>query len=182
MITKDDLVMTIAIDDLTIKPLSANDYEALFDFEQRNWDYFKQAVGARPDTYRKYDSFCDVQSEIMQKQADGTIAFYLIYQEDKVVGRINLRDIQKGCANLGYRICESVIRQGIASFAVKQILQIAKQRGVTRLNAQVADTNLASEKVLHKNGFKYSHTEVEAVSLNDTMINLKHFYKMITYP
>ena len=45
----------------------------------------------------------------------------------------------------------------------------------------VSETNSASEKILRKNEFKYSHTEYDAVYLNDTIINLKHFYKLLKF-
>lgn len=165
--------------DIKITPLAKNSYQDLFKFEQDNWDYFSGIVGARPDSYRNYDSFVRVQNDILQQQAKGDIAFYLIYQQDKLVGRINLRDIRNGKANLGYRICQSASGIGIATLAVDKIVNIAPQLAIKRINAVVSETNPASEKVLLKNGFQYSHTENNAVMLNDIMINIRHFYKLL---
>ncbi|SUD92015.1 GNAT family N-acetyltransferase [Psychrobacter phenylpyruvicus] len=165
--------------EIEVTPLAKNSYQDLFKFEQDNWDYFAQIVGARPDSYRNYDSFVRTQNDILQQQAKGDIAFYLIYQQSKLVGRINLRDIRSAEANLGYRICQSAGGKGIATLAVDKIINIAPQLEIKRINAIVSETNPASEKVLLKNGFEYSQTENEAVSLNDTMINIKHFYKLL---
>lgn len=165
--------------DIEVIPLSENVYQDLFKFEQYNWNYFAQKVGERPDSYRHYDSFISDQEDVLQEQAKGGIAFYVIYQHDKLVGRINLRDISNSNASLGYRICQSEGGKGIATLAVKKIIAVAIQIGIKRINAVVSETNSASEKVLLKNGFKYSHTENEAVNLNDTMISVKHFYKLL---
>ena len=165
--------------DIKIIPLSKNAYQDLFKFEQYNWNYFTQTVGERPDSYRNYNSFICTQNDILQEQAKGDIAFYVIYQQDKLVGRINLRDIRSSKANLGYRICQSAVGKGIATLAVKKIIAIAIQIGIKQINAVVSETNPASEKILLKNGFEYSHAENEAVSLNDIMISIKHFYKLL---
>ena len=166
---------------LTVIPLSKKVYQDLFEFEQYNWDYFAQTVGSRPDTYRQYDSFVCAQEDVLQEQADGDIAFYVIYQQDKLVGRVNLRDIRNNNASLGYRICQSAAGKGIATFAVKKIIDIATQMGLKQIHAVVSETNYASEKILRKNEFEYSYTEYDTVSLNDTMINLKHFYKLLEF-
>lgn len=165
--------------DIEVKPLSKNVYQDLFKFEHHNWDYFAQTVGVRPDIYRNYDSFVLAQNDTLQEQAEGDIAFYVIYQQDKLVGRINLRDISSSSANLGYRICQSAVGKGIATLAVKRVIDIAPQIGIKRIHAVVLENNPASEKVLLKNGFEYSHTENDAVSLNDTINTIKHFYKLV---
>ncbi|MEN6669164.1 GNAT family N-acetyltransferase [Psychrobacter sp. B38] len=165
---------------ITVVPLSEKVYQDLFSFEQYNWDYFAQTVGARPDTYRYYESFLCAQEDLLQEQANGDIAFFVIYQQDKLIGRINLRDIRDNNASLGYRICQSAVGKGIATLAVKKIIDIAIQMGIKRINAVVLETNYSSEKVLRKNEFEYSHTEDGDKSLNATIINLKHFYKLIT--
>lgn len=164
---------------ITIIPLSENAYKDLFEFEQYNWDYFADTIGARPATYRDYDSFVLAQEEILQEQANGDIAFYLIYLEGKLVGRINLRNIKSGYASLGYRICQSSVGKGIATSALKEIVAVAVPLDIKRINAMVSETNAASEKVLLKNDFNYSHTENKAVCLNGKRINIKHFYKII---
>lgn len=165
--------------DITVIPLSEKVYQDLFEFEQYNWDYFAQTVGARPDTYRHYDGFLHVQKDILQEQADGQIAFFVIYQQDKLIGRINLRDIRNNSASLGYRICQSAVGKGVATLAVKKIIDIARQMGIKRMNAVVLETNAPSEKVLRKNGFEYLPTKNDVRRLNDTCIPLKHFYKQI---
>ena len=45
----------------------------------------------------------------------------------------------------------------------------------------VSETNYASEKILRKDEFEYSHTEYDTIDLNDTMINLKNLYKLLKF-
>lgn len=78
-------------------------------------------MGAKPDTYRHYDSFLRTQNDILQEQADGSVALYVIYRQDKLVGRVNLRDIRANNASLGDRIRQSAVGKGVAIFAVKKL-------------------------------------------------------------
>ena len=78
-------------------------------------------MGARPDIYRHYDSFLRTQDDILQEHADGSVALYIIYQQDKLVGRVNLRAIRDNNASLGDRIWQSAVGKGLATFAVKKL-------------------------------------------------------------
>ena len=58
------------------------------------------------------------------------------------------------CAmEIGYGLAESVHRQGFGTEAVAGIIEIARERGMTQLCAETDIPNVASQKVLLRNGF-----------------------------
>ena len=76
-----------------------------------------------------------------------------------MVGRINLSVLEndRKTAELGYRIGENVSNLGYASEAVKLVLEKAfTTYGFNRIIAGTARDNLASQRVLLKNGFIFS--------------------------
>ena len=76
-----------------------------------------------------------------------------------IVGRINLSVLENNrkTAELGYRIGENVTNLGYASEAVKLVLEKAfTTYGLHRIIAGTATDNLASQRVLLKNGFTFS--------------------------
>lgn len=76
-----------------------------------------------------------------------------------MVGRINLSILEndRTTAELGYRIGENVSNLGYASEAVKLVLEKAFiTYGFNRIIVGTATDNLASQRVLLKNGFTFS--------------------------
>ena len=76
-----------------------------------------------------------------------------------MVGRINLSVLENNrkTAEIGYRIGENVSNLGYASEAVKLVLEKAfTTYDLNRIIAGTATGNLASQRVLLKNGFTFS--------------------------
>lgn len=76
-----------------------------------------------------------------------------------MIGRINLSVLEsdRNTAELGYRIGENVTNLGYTSEAVKLVLEKAfTTYGLNRIIAGTATGNLASQRVLLKNGFTFS--------------------------
>lgn len=167
---------------MQLQPLIDADLPALFDFEQRNWDYFSQHVPARPDSYREYASFCQTQRELLAERDTGATALFVAYENDTLIARGNLVDITKSTADIGYRVCQSWTGKGLATKIVTQLIEIAIKRGLSELTATVSHTNPASEKVLTKTGFEYLRTEIDAFELNGQSVNFRYFRKTLTKP
>jgi ribosomal-protein-alanine N-acetyltransferase len=72
------------------------------------------------------------------------------------VGRANLKSIDRSerSAEVGYRIAQSVCGQGLATLALKHLIQEAQVRWELRqLVAYVYEENVGSRKVLDRCGF-----------------------------
>ena len=98
------------------------------------------------------------------------------------MGRANLKDINflERSAEVGYRIAESACGQGLATLAVRRLIQEARSHwNLTRLVAYVYAGNIGSAKVLQRCGFSLKHVilqqEIERVyqfvlSINDSSL------------
>ena len=95
-----------------------------------------------------------------------------------MVGRINLSVLGKArkTAELGYRIGENVTNLGYASEAVKLVLDKAFHTyGLHKIIAGTATDNLASQRVLLKNGFTFSKIIENDFQMNNEWIHTAIF-------
>ncbi|WHY55630.1 GNAT family N-acetyltransferase [Peribacillus simplex] len=149
--------------DIYIHRLNEQDAHALFAFECNNRSFFEQTVPGRGDDYYSFGTFEIRHKELLKEQEDAISSFYLIKDRSgKIVGRINLVDIDpnNGTAHVGYRIGEAFTQKGIANEALKLLVNLAPGLNVTQIQAKTTSDNIASQKVLVKNGF-------ERISINE---------------
>lgn len=164
-------------DGIRLELLSENDAQALFDFEHINRDYFERMVPSRGDHYYNYPSFMETLLALLDEQREGKSCFYLIKnKEGQILGRINVVDRTKDSAELGYRIGADFAGQGVGSQALALLLeQIADKQGISTLHAKTPHTNIASQKILLKNGFTYTKTEKASVHLHNSVLDFLHY-------
>ncbi len=120
---------------ISLELLSEENSLDVYFFEKENREYFERNLPPRPANYFDLEGF------------------------NVMVGRINLSVLENNrkTAELGYRIGENVSNLGYASEAVKLVLEKAfTTYGFNRIIAGTATGNLASQRVLLKNGFTFS--------------------------
>nr|WP_276531916.1 GNAT family N-acetyltransferase [Brevibacillus invocatus] len=150
---------------IKIELVAQDDATKLFEFECQNRVFFEKWVPTRGEAYYEFDSFCHILSNLLQDQAEGKDYFHLIRDEHgTILGRINIVDIQVidsvKSGHIGYRIGESHRGRGIASDAVRLLVQKAvEEYYITLLYAKTTMNNLASQKVLEKNHFLFVTTD-----------------------
>ena len=84
--------------------------------------------------------------------------FFFIFVDGKIAGAITLRELTVPTSYeqmIGYWVGKEYTNSGVATEAVRQILARAKYGKVV---AQIRSANLASDRVLTKNGFKEEGT------------------------
>ena len=83
---------------------------------------------------------------------------FAILDGDSIVGTVALSNVVRGplqSANLGYWVAERANGRGLATKAVGELIPIAfGELGLHRLEAGTLVDNLASRRVLEKNGFE----------------------------
>ena len=105
-----------------------------------------------------------------------TGVFRSIICEGKLVGSISVEKKDDDDAEIGYMLLNEYANKGIATEAVKQICPIAfKTFSLERITAYVFQPNIASTRVLQKNGFKYNCTMQNAVVKNGEACDLLAF-------
>lgn len=125
----------------------------LLAFERENRAYFAASIPDRGDDY--FTEFDMRTEELLAEQASGTCYFHVVVGETgQVLGRVNLVDVDDGCAELGYRIAESAAGRGLATWAVTRVGELARNTyGLTRLRAETTLDNAASLTLLARAGF-----------------------------
>lgn len=139
-----------------ISLLTEQDGPALYQFELENREYFEKMVPGRGDDYYQYENFCESHRGLLKEQDEKRSYFYLVKDETgEIVGRINIVDINvEGVGAVGYRMARSVAGQGLATIALKLLIDEAKLLPNVRiLEAKTTSNHFASHKVLERNGF-----------------------------
>lgn len=145
---------------ISLELLSEENSLDVYFFEKENREYFERNLPPRPANYFDLEGFKEITRELLREQENHDVYMYLIRDTQGVmVGRINLSVLENNrkTAELGYRIGENVTNLGYASEAVKLVLEKAfTTYGFNRIIAGTAIGNLASQRVLLKNGFTFS--------------------------
>lgn len=147
---------------ISLELLSEENSLDVYFFEKENREYFERNLPPRPANYFDLEGFKEITRELLREQENHDVYMYLIRDTQGVmVGRINLSVLENNrkIAELGYRIGENVTNLGYASEAVKLVLEKAfTTYGFNRTIAGTAIGNLASQRVLLKNGFTFSRS------------------------
>lgn len=89
---------------------------------------------------------------------DEPVHLFAIDKDGEAIGGMGIHpqnDIMRKNAELGYWLAEPFWGRGVISSLIPQIVEIAfNSYDITRLYARPFGTNLASQRVLEKNGFK----------------------------
>ena len=146
----------------TLEPLRLDHAASLLTFERVNRAFFAKSIPDRGDDF--FTRFDALHAERLAEQDTGACRFHVLVDDlGAIVGRVNLVDIAGGEAELGYRIGEEASGHGLATNAVAEVRQLARRDyGLQRLRAKITVDNVASRKVLERNGF----TEIERMELN----------------
>ena len=145
---------------ISLELLSEENSLDVYSFEKENREYFERNLSPRPANYFDLEGFKEITRELLTEQTNRDVYMHLIRDSQGVmVGRINLSVLENNrkTAEIGYRIGENVSNLGYASEAVKLVLEKSFTiYGFNRIIAGTATGNLASQRVLLKNGFTFS--------------------------
>ena len=145
---------------ISLELLSEENSIDVYSFEKENREYFERSLPPRPAPYFDSEIFEEITRELLREQENHDVYMHLIRDAQGVmVGRINLSVLgsDRKTAELGYRIGENYTNLGYASEAVKLVLDKASHAyGLNKIIAGTATDNLASQRVLLKNGFTFS--------------------------
>ena len=104
-------------------------------------------------------------------------AWRAIVMDGQIVGSISVERMaedQRNVGSIGYMILTLFWSQGIGTEAVRQICGIAFQElALERIIGEVFPENLASARVLEKNGFRLEGTKVGAVVKGGTAVDVR---------
>ncbi|SDT22675.1 ribosomal-protein-alanine N-acetyltransferase [Pseudomonas asplenii] len=140
-----------------IRKLEETDTQALLAFEVRNREWFESRIDARDPAFYSLQGVTGHIRDYLCGFADGIWHPFVIEDEaGNIVGRANLKDIDSstGTAEVGYRVGQDVGGQGLATLALRHLIEQAQQHWkLTQLVAYVYRDNVGSRKVLDRCGF-----------------------------
>lgn len=169
---------------LILELVSKNNENDIYNFEKENRKYFEDTLPSRGDEYYKLEVFQEIIKEIVEEQERDECYMYVIKNElGKMVGRVNFfsirtDDIKK--AELGYRIGKNEGGKGYATEAVRIALEKGfRTHKIEKVEAGTSPDNIASQRVLEKNGFVLIKIIEKDVEVNGKWIDSLMFEKMI---
>jgi len=169
---------------ILLELLDFKNVQDIYDFEIENRTYFEKYLPSRGDDYYVPERYNIIISKIIDEQSRGECFMYVIRSEvGKVIGRINFTAIQNKkarSAELGYRIGQAEAEKGIATKAVKMALELgAKEHGLEEIIAGTSADNIASQKVLEKNGFLFVEKIESYMEFNGKSIDSFNYVKFL---
>lgn len=112
-------------------------------------------------------------------QADYTDIFRSIVVDGRIVGSISVEcknDIFRTDSEIGFMVLPDFWNKGIATKAVAEIIPLAfNELNITRITGYVFEPNVASAKVLEKNGFVLEGVMRNAAIKDSKLYNILHY-------
>ncbi len=146
-----------------------------------NANHFEIWKGVR-DVFPFPYTLSDAESFITYTNSTVTERIFAIDVDGSAVGAIGLHlknDIYRYCGEIGYWIGPDFMKRGIATGAVELVVNMAfNDFNLLRLYAEVFEGNIASIRVLEKNGFNLEATHKSAIFKDNCVRNLLVFSKL----
>jgi ribosomal-protein-alanine N-acetyltransferase len=128
------------------------------ELQLRNREYWRGSGPRREDEwFTVARQRMDLEAQAADRAAGRSLSFG-VHLGTKLVGRVSLSNIVRGPflnAYLGYAIDERHAGRGIGTAAVAEVVAIAWEEGLHRVQAAVSPANAASKRVLEKVGFRH---------------------------
>jgi len=141
----------------TTRLIAVDDAPALAELLQQNRAFLADWDPIRPEDYFTLDGQRRVIEEALDAYGEGVRVSHVILDGRRVVGRVTLSNIVRGpfqSCNLGYWVSQADSGRGFATAAVGDIMRVAfDQLGLHRIEAGTLLANVASQRVLERNGF-----------------------------
>ncbi|WP_423798146.1 GNAT family N-acetyltransferase [Neobacillus sp. SAB-20_R2A] len=160
-----------------LRYLEEGDVEQLLELRSRNRDFFRSFEPIKPDSHYTFEGqlkeICLFKSDV---ENDKTYTYGIFLEtSEQLIGRITLSGIVRGPfqnANLGYYLDKDHNGTGYTSEAVSLIIKIAfEDLNLHRIQAAVMQKNIASIRVLEKNGFRKEGLAINYLNINGSWEN-----------
>jgi|GEM_PF-120006 len=161
---------------IKLEPLSLENARDVYEFEIKNRAYFEKHLASRGDDYYEPEKYNGIIAAIIDEQNSGECFMYVIRDEaGGVAGRVNFTSVQSGdvkTAELGYRIGQESAGKGIATKAVAMAIKLGTEKHkLEGITAGTSTENIASQRVLEKNGFVFVEKANHHMQINGEWVD-----------
>ena len=166
------------MNEIYLRKLQIEDAASLLLFECDNRTWFETHIEPRHESFYSMEGVATHIHALLESYAQG--GFHPCVLTDgngAIVGRANLKDIRqdRSVAEIGYRIGQQHVGQGLATQAVGHLIKLARsQWQIKCLVAFVTEENIASARVLEK--WRFAH-DGEIKNLTVVQNKQVHGYK-----
>jgi ribosomal-protein-alanine N-acetyltransferase len=140
-----------------IRPLAVTDARTLAQLYSENREFLAPLEPLRPDAFFTFEGQRRHIAQLGERRSAGTAYPFLVIADGRVAGAMNLSNVVRGAfqsCNVGYWVAQSYNGRGIATAALGMICRHAfEELGLHRIEAGTLLHNLASQRVIEKNGF-----------------------------
>ena len=138
--------------------ITPDDAPALAQLYRLNRDFLAPWEPLRSDDFFTEDAQrIAIQNALREHEQGRNLPLVIVDEEASIIGRITLNGIVRGAfqsCSVGYWVSQSAGGRGVATAALKQAISIAfGELGLHRIQGETLLHNLASQKVLERNGF-----------------------------
>lgn len=142
-----------------LRPLRLDDAAELAELVTRNRTFMAPYEPPREESYYTVAGQEAVVRDLLAADEAGTnVARAILDADGAIAGRVNLNNIVRGpflSASLGYWVSAHCNGRGLATRAAAAAIRIGfEEEGLHRIEAGTLVDNLASQRVLAKNGFE----------------------------
>ena len=143
--------------DVEVRLVEVADAAALAQLLRADRDFLAPWEPVRSPAYATEEMQRAELTRVLERYGQGTVFPYVITLGGQVVGRVNVNDVVRGAfqsGHLGYWVGQAVNGRGVATAAVGAVVRRAfGELGLHRLQAGTLVHNVASQRVLARNGF-----------------------------
>ena len=138
--------------------IELDDAPVLVGLIEANWDFLAPWEPARSQDYFTEEGHRTAIAAALAEYAQGRNLPYVIVDDaGGVAGRITLSGIVRGAflsCSVGYWVSQAVNGRGVATAELRAIIRVAfDELGLHRIQAETMLDNVASQRVLERNGF-----------------------------
>jgi ribosomal-protein-alanine N-acetyltransferase len=142
----------------TCRLITPDDAAALAQQLRLNRDFLAPWEPLRSDDYFTEDAQrIEIQKALREYEQDRNLPLVIVDEEARIIGRITLNGIVRGAfqsCSVGYWVSQAAGGRGAATAALQQTIAIAfGELGLHRIQGETLLDNVASQKVLQRNGF-----------------------------
>jgi ribosomal-protein-alanine N-acetyltransferase len=140
-----------------IRPLAVTDARSLAQLYSDNREFLAPLEPLRPDAFYTFEGQRRHIAQLTDRRSSGSAYPFVMTGGGRLVGAINLSNVVRGAfqsCNVGYWVAQQYNGRGFATDALALVCERAfGDLGLHRIEAGTLLHNLASQRVIEKNGF-----------------------------